>query len=430
MSARKSILPAIPAALALLCALLACSGETGSGEEKREPVEANVSLGKTEISDFSEFRVESAVKGKAAGDTVKLELGLPEGFSLRYAADDDPFDPELGGALRGGDKVVLSEELHLVLLDTSNVIFSIIVVKPEKKPGSSAKGSSEKGSSAKEGSSGSGSSGSEGSSGEEGSSGSSEEGGSSGVSSSSGLSSSSEESSSSSEAVPEPQLPGWTAAAWGTTSNAMATGKDNRVIGSGDQYQGNANAQISADRIVLTTAASQKRTCGIGICGSWSSRNSTGLLFTGSVSAGDAQAMYNASGSASDFKGILSFSGVPFAGKPAAFEASWSYEHVAAGAQRGLIAVLLLNGSTIVGSAAKELTGAETQQNIQVPFVYGGGAWYDASLLVPSGLQRGAGSEEVTSAVVLFASSATGAGDVGAGSSLTVTSFRMVYGGP
>ena len=140
--------------------------------------------------------------------------------------------------------------------------------------------------------------------------------------------------------------------------------------------------------------------------------------------------MYDASGSASDFKGILSFSGVPFAGKPTAFEASWSYEHVAAGGQRGLIAVLLLNGSTIVGSAAKELTGADAQQNLQVPFVYGDGAWYDASLLVPSGLVRGTGAEEVTSAVVVFASSATGAGDVGAGSSLTVSSFRLIYGGP
>ena len=420
MTARtRLLLPAVSAALALLCALAACSDETGSGEEKREPVEASVSLGKTEISDFSEFRVECAVKGKAAGDTVKLALGLPEGFSLRYAADDDPFDPELGGTLRGGDKVVLSDELRLVLLDTSNVIVSILVVTPEKKPGSSAKGSSDKGSSA------SGSSGAGGSSGGDGSSvGESSESG------SSELSSSSEESSSSSEAGPEPQLPGWTATVWGTTSNAMKTAKDNRIIGSGDQYQGSANAAISGDRIVLTTAASQKRTCGIGICGKWNDRNSSGLLFTGSVSAGDAEAMYDASGSASDFKGILSFSGVPFAGKPAAFEASWSYEHVAAGGQRGLIAVLLLNGSTIVGSAAKEIGSAETQQNLQVSFVYGDGAWYDASLLVPSGLQRGTGAEEVTSAVAVFASSATGAGDVGAGSSLTVSSFRLIYGGP
>ena len=430
MDARKFLPLSIgAAALAFLCALAACSDGTGA-EEKREPVEASVVLGKTEISDFSEFRVECAVKGKAAGDTVKLAFELPEGFSLRYAADDDPFDPELGGTLRGGDKVVLSDKLHLVLLDELDVIVSIIVVKPEKKPSSSAKGSSEKGSSGKGDSSGSGSSEEGGSSGEGGSSdsGSSVEE-SSGSGSSEALSSS-EESSSSSEAVPEPQLPGWTAAAWGTTSNAMATEKDNRIIGSGDHYQGSANAQISADRIVLTTAASKKRTCGIGICGSWSSRNSTGLLFTGSVSAGDAQAMYNASGSASDFRGILSFSGIPFAGKPAAFEASYSYEHVNANGQRGLIVVLLLNGSTLVGSAAKEIGSAETQQNLQVPFVYGDGAWYDSSLLVPAGLQRGTGSEEVTSAVALFASSGTGAGDVGAGSSLTVSSFRLIYGGP
>ena len=426
MTARtRLLLPAVSAALALLCALAACSDGTDA-EEKREPVEASVSLGKTEISDFSEFRVECAVKDKAAGDTVKLELGLPEGWSLRYAADADPFDPELGGALRGGDKVVLSEELHLVLLDTLDVIVSIIVVKPEKKPGSSAKGSSEKGSSAKEGSSGSGSSGSEGSSGEGGSSAS----GSSGDEGSSEISSSSEESSSSSEAGPEQQLPAWTSAVWSTTSNAMATGKDNRTANVGEQFQGSANAQISADRIVLTTAASQKRKCHLIYCDDWSARYSAGLLFTGSASAGDAQAMYDASGSASDFKGILSFSGVPFAGKPTAFEASYSYEHVAGGDQRGLVYVLLLNGTTIVGSGAKELTAAGAQQGLQVPIVYGDGAWYDASLLVPSGLQRGTGSEEVTSAVVVFASSATGAGDVGAGSSLTVTSFRMVYGGP
>ena len=313
-----------------------------------------------------------------------------------------------------------------MLLDTLDVIVSILVVKPEKKPSSSAKGSSGKGSS------GSGSSEEGGSSGEGGSSDSG-----SSVEESSGSSealSSSEEPSSSSEAGPEPQLPGWTAAAWGTTSNAMATEKDNRiggsVIGSGDQYQGSANAQISADRIVLTTAASQKRTCGIGICGKWSSRSSTGLLFTGSVSAGDAEAMYDASGSASDFKGILSFSGVPFAGKPTAFEIDYVYEHVAGGDQRGLVYVLLLNGTTIVGSGAKELTAAGAQQGLQVPIVYGDGAWYDASLLVPAGLQRGTGSEEVTSAVALFASSGTGAGSVGAGSTLTVTSFRMVYGGP
>ena len=415
------------AAAALLCALLACSGETGSGEEKRVPVEASVVLGKTEISDFSEFLVESVVKGKAAGDTVKLSFDLPEGYALRYAADDDPFDPELGGALRDGDKLVLDDELRLVLLDTLDVIVSIVVVKPEKKPGSSAKGSSDKGSSAS-GSSGAGGSSGSGSSGDEGSSvGESSESG------SSELSSSFEESSSSSEAGPEPQLPGWTAAAWGTTSNAMNTAKDNRNWSqTGDLYEGSANAQISAGRIVLTTVAVQKCHYVLTFCTdkNKSTRNSTGLLFTGSISAGDAEAMYDASGSASDFKGILSFSGVPFGGKPDAFEIDYVYEHVAAGDQRGLVYVLLLNGTTIVGSGAKELTAAGAQQGLQVPIVYGDGAWYDASLLVPAGLQRGAGSEEVTSAVALFASSGTGAGNVGAGSTLTVTSFRMVYGGP
>ena len=425
MTARtRLLLPAVSAALALLCALAACSDETGA-EEKREPVEASVVLGKTEISDFSEFRVECAVKGKAAGDTVKLSFELPEGFSLRYAADDDPFDPELGGTLRDSDKVVLSDELHLVLLDTLDVIVSILVVKPEKKPSSSAKGSSEKGSS------GSGSSEEGGSSGEGGSSDSG-----SSVEESSGSSealSSSEEPSSSSEAGPEPQLPGWTAAAWGTTSNAMKTAKDNRNWSqTGDLYEGSANAQISADRIVLTTVAVQKCHYVFTFCTdkNKSTRNSTGLLFTGSISAGDAEAMYDASGSASDFKGILSFSGVPFGGKPDAFEIDYVYEHVAAGDQRGLVYVLLLNGTTIVGSGARELTAAGAQQGLQVPIVYGDGAWYDASLLVPAGLQRGTGSEEVTSAVALFASSGTGAGSVGAGSALTVTSFRMVYGGP
>ncbi|MBO7131230.1 MAG: hypothetical protein J6V65_03705, partial [Fibrobacterales bacterium] len=344
MDARKFLPLSIgAAALAFLCALAACSDETGA-EEKREPVEASIVLGKTEISDFSEFRVECAVKGKAAGDTVKLSFELPEGFSLRYAADDDPFDPELGGTLRDSDKVVLSDELHLVLLDELDVIVSILVVKPEKKPNSSAKGSSEKGSS------GSGSSEEGGSSGEGGSSDSG-----SSVEESSGSSealSSSEEPSSSSEAGPEPQLPGWTAAAWGTTSNAMKTAKDNKILGSGTQFQGTANAEVSGSRIVLTTAAAQKRTCGIGICGSWSGRNSTGLLFTGSVSASNAEEMYDASGSAGDFKALLSFVGVPFDGKPAAFELDYVYEHVSAGDQRGLVYVLLLNGSTIVGSGA------------------------------------------------------------------------------
>ena len=416
---------AAAAALALLCALAACSDETGSGEEKRVPVEASLVLGKTEISDFSDFLMETVVKGKAAGDTVKLTFDLPEGYALRYAADDDPFDPELGGTLGDGDKLVLTDELRLVLLDTLDVIVSIVVVKPEKKPGSSGKESSVAGSSEKGGSSSSGGDSSVSSSAV--SSSSVEE--SSGSESSEALSSS-EEPSSSSQAAAEPQLPAWTAAAWGTTSNAMKTATDNKILGSGTQFQGTANAESAGSRIVLTTAAAQKRTCGIGICGNWSGRNSTGLLFTGSASASDAEEMYDASGSAGDFKAILSFSGVPFDGKPDAFEIDYVYEHVSAGDQRGLVYVLLLNGTTIVGSGAKELTAAGTQQNLQVPIVYGNGAWYDSSLLVPAGLQRGTGSEEVTSAIALFASSGTGAGSVGAGSTLTVTSFRMVYGGP
>ena len=409
------------AAAALLCATLSCTSEPA--EEKVEPIEASLVLGKTEISDFSDFLVESVVKGKAAGDTVKLSFDLPDGYALRYAADDDPFDPELGGTLGDGDKLVLADELRLVLLDTLDVIVSIVVVKPEKKPGSSGKESSGAGSSEKGGSSSSGGDSSVSSSSVEESSGSE----------SSEALSSSEEPSSSSQDATEPQLPGWTAAAWGTTSNAMKTAKDNRNgIKTGDLYEGSANAQISADRIVLTTAAVQKCYYFLSFCTdiNKSTRNSTGLFFTGSVSASDAEGMYDASGSASDFRGILSFSGVPFGGKPIAFEIDYVYEHVAAGDQRGLVYVLLLNGTTIVGSGARELTAAGAQQGLQVPIVYGDGAWYDASLLVPAGLQRGTGSEEVTSAVALFASSGTGAGNVGAGSTLTVTSFRMVYGGP
>jgi len=434
----------------LLAALLGCDE---SASRREEPVPGFSACFGGDTLSFSVGGADTLETKTDASGRFVPDFDLPEGWTVRFAADDDPEDPEVGDVVSSGDTLAVpdGDPLRLVFLDEWLRIRKILVVERAQDGKSSGKGSSAKGSSAGGSSSGTssgsgdphGDSSAAGSSSDSGS-GNSEEGNSSAESSSQAASSGEEVSSSSSSSIAPssslsssssssssslyaPQLPAFDGGVWASTGAATETKLDDTGITLiGDVYTGDANSVVSASTaLVFTGNVTKEHHTAFGIVSSTTRRPVSGVLLTGSFNAANAQTVYEHAESASDYRGLFSF-GAPFDGRPTAFVLDYDYVHV--DGQSGLAYVMLLNGGTIVASGALVLSASASESGRRVDLVYGNAAWYDPSLLAPAGLAVGAGDEDVTSIVALFASSGAGAGS-GAkpGAGLTVSNFSLVY---
>jgi hypothetical protein len=236
---------------------------------------------------------------------------------------------------------------------------------------------------------------------------------------------------------------------WGTTSDAMATEATAKVVAN-YTFSSTANLWEGDNSITLTSNVISCAWAGIG----GFKKLATGIYFAGSYSGQNAMNLYDVnydggtpSTGESDMSLLMDF-GRPFTGRPAAFELTYSYEHVDSKnseyPQKALAYVILVSEDSkaiAVGALSLETSESTTAT---VPLSYGA----DPEGILSSGyigtldLTLGSGNEDVSSIRVVFASSAyahmvTGGSTIlndpangyrgGEGSSLTLENFRLIY---
>lgn len=236
---------------------------------------------------------------------------------------------------------------------------------------------------------------------------------------------------------------------WGTTSDAMATEATAKVVAN-YTFSSTANLWESDNSITLTSNVISCAWAGIG----GFKKLATGIYFAGSYSGQNAMNLYDInyaggtpSTGESDMSLLMDF-GRPFTGRPAAFELTYSYEHVDSKnseyPQKALAYVILTSeDSKAIAVGALTLESSESKI-ATVPLSYGADpeGILSSGYIGTSDLTLGSGNEDVSSIRVVFASSAyahmvTGGSTIlndpangyrgGEGSSLTLENFRLIY---
>ena len=236
---------------------------------------------------------------------------------------------------------------------------------------------------------------------------------------------------------------------WGTTSDAMATEATAKVVAN-YTFSSTANLWEGDNSITLTSNVISCAWAGIG----GFKKLATGIYFAGSYSGQNAMNLYDVnyaggtpSTGESDMSLLMDF-GRPFTGRPAAFELTYSYEHVDSKnseyPQKALAYVILTSEDSkaiAVGALSLETSESTTAT---VPLSYGADpeGILSSGYIGTSDLTLGSGNEDVSSIRVVFASSAyahivTGGSTIlndpangyrgGEGSSLTLENFRLIY---
>ena len=236
---------------------------------------------------------------------------------------------------------------------------------------------------------------------------------------------------------------------WGTISDAMATEATAKVVAN-YTFSSTANLWEGDNSITLTSNVISCAWAGIG----GFKKLATGIYFAGSYSGQNAMNLYDVnydggtpSTGESDMSLLMDF-GRPFTGRPAAFELTYSYEHVDSKnseyPQKALAYVILTSEDSkaiAVGALALESSESTTAT---VPLSYGADpeGILSSGYIGTSDLTLGSGNEDVSSIRVVFASSAyahivTGGSTIlndpangyrgGKGSSLTLENFRLIY---
>lgn len=224
---------------------------------------------------------------------------------------------------------------------------------------------------------------------------------------------------------------------WATTSDAMATEGDAKVLLSTYKTSASADLSFADGAASLTTAVVS--TSLIGIVGG--KKMAGAFYYSGSFSGANALSIYDADYSSgipdlnnSDISSLMTF-GKSFTARPDSFSVTYSYTHISGDSQKSLIYVMLVSADNKVvatGSIMDEASVSGATKTVALHYGSDPDGLLSGDYPVSSGLSLGTGSEEVASIHVMFASSAyahiVSTSYKGAeGAVLTVDNLKLIY---